>query len=89
MAEITKHLGIAISDADAGRITKEHLFKIFQEAINNGDLLIEENEFYVIAFVIPLVDKGLLKRSKYLTEFEERMNKKVSVRLKRMKDDKS
>jgi hypothetical protein len=39
MAGITKHLGIAIADADAGRITRRQLLEIFQDAIENGDIL--------------------------------------------------
>jgi hypothetical protein len=42
MAGITKHLGIAIADADAGRITRRQLLEIFQDAIENGDILERE-----------------------------------------------
>ena len=38
MALITKMLDIAVSDAQAERITVEQLLSIFQEAIDNGDV---------------------------------------------------
>ncbi len=74
VSEITKHIGIAINDADAGRITYQHLLKIFQEAIDNGDILLEENELYVVGTVLPLLDRDVLKRSPYVDDFEARMN---------------
>lgn len=77
MSEITKNLGIAISDSDAGRITKEQLFEIFQEAINNGDINCESNEMYAVSVVLPLIDKGVLKQSKHTHSFEDKMNKKA------------
>ncbi len=81
MAENTKQLRIAISDADAGRITKQHLNDIFQEAIDNGDILseenlCEENLFYVVSAVFPLIDQGLLRKSAHLKEFEYRINQR-------------
>lgn len=81
MSNITKHLGIAISDKDNGRISTDQLLKIFQEAIDNGDILERENEFYVVATVFPLLDEGLLERSQYTDIFESRMNKKALDKL--------
>jgi hypothetical protein len=71
---ITRMLGIAISDCDAGRISKGQLLSIFQGAINNGDILEEDNQLYVVAHVVPLVDAGLLRSSEHLKAFESRMN---------------
>ena len=85
MAEITKLLGIAISDADAERITKKQLIEIFQDAINNGDILEEDNEFYVVAAIFPLLDKGILQRSTYVDTFEKRMNQKTTDAAKRLR----
>jgi hypothetical protein len=72
---ITRMLGIAINDYDAGRISRAHLLRIFQGAIDNGDILDEANELYVVANVIPLVDAGLLQPTEHLTAFESRMNR--------------
>ena len=81
MTENTKELRIAISDADSDRITKQHLNDIFQEAIDNGDILseenlCEENLFQVVSALFPLIDQGLLRQSAYLKEFEYHINKK-------------
>ncbi len=72
-----KTLGIAISDCEAERISKKQLFEIFQEAIDNGDILEPENDFYVVSAVLPLVDKGILQSSEHIKIFERRMNQKV------------
>ena len=72
MAEITKHLGIAFSDAREGRITKEHLLDILQEAVENGDILLKENESHVTKTVIPLVQAGVLSTSVHIDAFKRR-----------------
>lgn len=74
VAGITKLLGIAIADADAGRITHRQLLEIFQEAIDNGDILEERNEEYVVAAVFPLIDAGVLQPSIHVEALERRMN---------------
>ncbi len=81
MAEITKLLGIAISDADAGRITRGQLLDIFQDAIDNGDILEDDNELYVVTAVVPLIDAGVLRPSDHVTTFERRMDTAVASRL--------
>lgn len=78
MSGITKNLGIAIADADAGRITKKHLLEIFQDAIDNGDILLQDNEFVGVT-IMPLIDKGVLHRSSFVDEFEKRMNQKAKA----------
>ena len=75
---ITRHLGIAISDHEAGRLSRRHLVQIFQDAIDNGDLLLPENEFYVTTYVVPLIDAGELHPGPAVGEFEQRMNKKAA-----------
>ena len=74
---ITKMLSLAIGNYDAGRISREHLLKIFQDAIDNGDILEPDNELPVVAAVLPLVDGGLLHYSEHMKTFEGRMDKKV------------
>lgn len=71
---ITKMLGIAINDHDAGRITRDHLVTILQAAIDNDDILLEDNKLYVVSAVFPLLDAGVLQPSKHTAEFERRMN---------------
>jgi len=70
---ITKMLGIAVNDCEAGRITKKQLLSIFQDAINNGDILEEENKLAVVAHVIPLIDAGVLQASDHVDEFSRRI----------------
>lgn len=74
-------LGRAITDSDAGRITKAQLLSIFQEAVDNGDILEEENSLYVVACVIPLIDEGVLRPSRHSVKFEERINAKARERI--------
>jgi hypothetical protein len=54
MALITKMLDIAVADYDAGRITPEQLISIFQEAIDNGDVLEPANDLCVVARILPV-----------------------------------
>lgn len=72
--KITKLLQVAVNDCEAGRITKTQLLSIFQEAIDNGDILEEGNNFCVVAYIIPLIDTGVIKPSTYSSLFEQRMN---------------
>lgn len=70
-------LGIAVNDYDAGRISRAHLLQIFQGAIDNGDILLDDNQVYVVTHILPLVDAGLLRPSVHIRAFEERMNKMI------------
>jgi hypothetical protein len=70
---ITRKLGVAINDHDAGRISRGHLTAILQAAIDNGDILEDDNQEYVVAVVYPLVNAGLLRPSEHLRAFEDRM----------------
>jgi hypothetical protein len=79
MALITKMLEIAVSDCDVGRITPVQLISIFQEAIDNGDILEGENEFCVVVHVLPLIDRGALRLSEHVTTFEARMGAKATA----------
>lgn len=72
MALITKMLDIAVSDYDAGRITPEQLIAIFQDAIDNGDILEPDNDLCVVGRILPLVDQGVLRGSDHLSAFEAR-----------------
>lgn len=78
MALITKMLDIAVSDYDAGRITRDQLMSIFQEAIDNGDVLESENDLCVVGRILPLVDQGVLRGSSYLATFEDRLAAKAT-----------
>jgi hypothetical protein len=89
MAGITKHLEIAISDAEAGRISKDHLLEIFQEAIDNGDILEAENELSVALAVLPLVDEGVLRPSAHIDTFEERINRMAQYEIARIRIQKA
>jgi hypothetical protein len=77
MALITKMLQIAVDDCEAGRITREHLILIFQEAIDNGDILEEANELCVLTLVLPLIDTGVLHSSENMAMFEARTNARI------------
>jgi len=79
MALITKMLDIAVKDCDAGRITPGQLISIFQEAIDNGDILEEVNEFCVVVHVLPLVYSGVLQPSQHFTIFETKMGAKATA----------
>jgi len=85
MSEITKHLGIALSDAVAGNIKEEHLLDIFQESINNGDILLEDNEKVVLENIVPLIEEGSLNSSKYFEKLKRRIGKKSSKLTKEYK----
>ena len=89
MAEITKLLGIAIADYDGGRLSQAHLISIFQEAIDNGDILLPDNEFYVVASVFPLIDQGVLRPSQHTEEFESRMNAQAAAMAAKLRDPKT
>lgn len=86
MALVTKMLGIAINDRDAGRITTEALLSIFQEAIDNGDILEEENELSAMVAVIPLVDRGVLKPSIHTDAFISKMNARMIARASELRE---
>lgn len=85
MALITKMLGIAINDYDEGKLSRKQLISIFQEAIDNGDILLPDNELYVVAAVFPLLDKGILKPFQHSGAFESRMNKQSAELLARLR----
>jgi len=50
------------------------LISIFQEAIDNGDILENENEFLVVVHVLPLIDSGVLKPSVHVATLEARLS---------------
>lgn len=87
MALITKMLGVAINDYDEGRLSRKQLICIFQEAIDNGDILLPDNELYVIAAVFPLLDQGLLQPSQHSEAFESRMNQKSAELVARLRGE--
>ena len=74
---ITKMLGIAISDFDAGRLSRKNLLLILQDAIDNGDILELSNEDYVVTHVMPLIDEGVLTSSPAVAAFETRMDRRA------------
>jgi hypothetical protein len=76
----TQDLGTALGDADAGRITYEQLLEILQEAIDNGDILLEQNELLTTS-ILPLLDRGQLTRSGHVDEYEARMSRRLLDRL--------
>ena len=76
---VTKMIGIAINDCEAGRISKRDLLEIFQAAIDNGDILEPDNEYHVVAHVVPLLDEGVLHPSPHLVTFMSRMDAKASA----------
>lgn len=78
-------LEIAVNDCDAGRITPVQLISIFQEAIDNGDILEEANEFSVVVHVLPLIDRGALRSSKHVAVFESRMGAKATEHARRLR----
>jgi hypothetical protein len=86
MALITKMLEVAVNDYDAGRITPDDLLSIFQEAIDNGDILDEANEFCVVARVLPLIYQGALRSSEHVTAFEKSMGAKASAAAKQLRE---
>jgi len=88
MAEITKMLGIAINDYDAGRLSPEQLIAIVQEAIDNGDVLLPDNEFYAAAVVNPMIDSGVLKPVGHTEALESRMNKKAAEMAAKLRTEK-
>lgn len=73
MSQVTQRLGVAINDEKAGRISRDQLLGIFQEAIDNGDISTEDNQFYFVAFVLPLIDAGLLRPSEYTNALEREL----------------
>jgi hypothetical protein len=72
MAGITKLLGIAFADAKSGRITEDQLHEIVQEALDNGDILADDNEPYVLTDVHGLVRAGAVVPTRHLHEAERR-----------------
>ena len=46
---------------------------LVQDAIDNADVLTTANEFVVAAFVMPLIDAGILTPSPHIAEFERRL----------------
>lgn len=73
MSEVTRRLGVAINDEKAARISRDQLLRIFQEAIDNGDISTEDNQFYFVAFVLPLIDARLLRPSEYTDALERQL----------------
>lgn len=73
MASTPRKLEIVISDEAAGRISKEELLRIFQQSIENGDITAEDNKLYFVACVLPLIDQGLLRPSRYTDALEQEL----------------
>lgn len=69
----TKNLRRAITGAAVGQISNDELLEIFQRAIDNGDVLEQDNRFFVATLILPLVEMGQLKRSPHLDEYEQRV----------------
>jgi hypothetical protein len=86
MAFVTKMLEIAVNDCDAGRITPVQLISVFQEAIDNGDILEEENEFCVVVHVLPLINRGALRPSEHVSRFEERLDAKAAAVARQLRE---
>jgi hypothetical protein len=85
MALITKMLDVAVADCDAGRITPTQLISILQEAIDNGDILEEQNEFCVVSRILPGIDRGILSSSEHVVAFESRMAAKVTAAARQLR----
>lgn len=75
---ITRQLSRAIDAADVGQITYDQLLIVFQEAIDNGDVLAPGNELSVVSAVLPLIDAGRLNNSGHMDEFENRMSAHIT-----------
>ena len=89
MALITKMLDIAVNDAQAGRITIPQMLSIFQEAIDNGDILEPDNKLCVIAHVIPLVDAGALQTSEHIDTYLSQGNAEIATLVQEMRNRQS
>ena len=88
MALITKMLEVAVNDCDNGRITAAQLMSVCQEAIDNGDILEEQNELHVVLVILPAIDRGILRTSEHVTKFEARMAAKVSATVQASREQK-
>jgi len=66
----TRALGNAIRDCGTGRVSERQLFAIFQEALDNGDILLEGNRYFIAPVILPLVAAGVLRSTNHLREFE-------------------
>lgn len=76
----SKDLGAAVRRYDEGRLSSEQLLSTFQAAIDSSDILLPQNELAVVAHVIPLIDRGVLRKSAAVGEFERRMDERVRLR---------
>jgi hypothetical protein len=70
----TERLDAAISEHNRGALDKARMLQIFQEAVDNGDILLEANQLAVVAHVLPLLDAGILKPSKHVSAFGQQMD---------------
>ncbi len=81
MTRITDSLELAIMKHDIGRVTKEHLLQIFQDCIDNGDILEPANELYFAAIIMPFIDRGVLTPSTHTKQLEHKMNSTMTARV--------
>lgn len=80
---VTRMLSIAVNDFGAGRLSRKALLAVFQDAIDNGDVLLPANETVVVAHVVPLIDAGELRPSESSREFYARMDRVTRAYLDR------
>jgi hypothetical protein len=59
--------------ARAKTISPELFRNTLQAAVDNGDILEEKNHVIVISVILPLIDTGVLTRSRHIDEFESMM----------------
>jgi hypothetical protein len=83
MSYATKMLGPVLSDLRSGKIHKEQARELFQEAIDNGDILELANEVPVHLLVLPLIEKGELKTSPFMDEFKNRPESELMQSLRK------
>ena len=74
MANITKIIGIAVSDYKSDRISKEHYISILQESVDNGDIFLEDNRAYIGECVLPLIFNGTIKATPSQIERLDRLS---------------
>lgn len=67
---ITQMLDRAVDDTNDGKTEPLHLYKILQDAIDNGDIIEPQNVDCVELMILPLVEKGILKTSPYLEDWK-------------------
>jgi len=74
MYRTTQNLQHPIMAYDAGHITKDQLILLFQDCIDNGDILEPDNELYFAATIMPLIDAGTLNPSAHTEQLARKMD---------------